>query len=862
MQDFNFQGIKFTFNPNISFSKIAYRKIKRWLGWFFVMILALIGLYGIIIPFKEFNGNFILAFRIFSATLLADMFLFYLWHYNKEKVRKIGSDKLAKAGEEGWIMEISLFLDKTIQRSLDKAWVLAYKNGYHYIHSIHIFSVFLENKEFKKILKRLNCQLDDVVDKTQKILVNIGRGNDDSQMGLRGPVLSPELEKIFFAAYLFCLDHRREQIGFLETLWAMGQQKNLVQMIFNEFGVRQEEIERVIIWAELERQIKKYEREFAWQKLFKSKKNLNRAMTAAATPLLNQISQDLTLMARQGQFELVVGREKEVAEIFNSFGSGQVGVILVGPNDVGKKSILKKIAQMMVKEDVPKFLQDKRLVRLDLGGLVSLGGASEHYEEYFRQVLYEVSRAGNIILVLENTDNLVGLKSQGGGLDFAGILASVLDNKTFYFIGTATSGEFASKIEGKILDQVLNRIDVMLPDRELLWQIIISKIFIIEKELKVLFSVDAVEEAINLADRYFYGDTLSLKVLEILEKVAFAAHNRPGKDNFVGKSDVVDYVVSKTDVPLGEVQKGEKEKLLNLESIIHQWLIDQEEAVNAVADALRRNRLYLQNLKKPICNFLFIGPTGVGKTELAKTLARVYFGDPKKMIRLDMSEYQERRDLRRIIGQRTAEGIQAGYLTEAVKRQPYSLLLLDEIEKAHPDILNLFLQVMDDGRLTDAGGEVINFTNIILIATSNAGTQFVQQKIKEGLSYENIDKQLRERVLLEYFHPEFLNRFDKIVLFKSLSLEDLFKITELMLGGVGKNLEEKGLKLEFENEAVEELARLGFNPLYGARALRRTIQDNVENAIAKLFLEDRISRRDILVLKKGLEIEIKKAPEL
>ncbi len=266
--------------------------------------------------------------------------------------------------------------------------------------------------------------------------------------------------------------------------------------------------------------------------------------------------------------------------------------------------------------------------------------------------------------------------------------------------------------------------------------------------------------------------------------------------------------------------------------------------------------------KKPICNFLFVGPTGVGKTELAKTLARVYFGDEKKMIRLDMSEYQEKRGLRRLIGLRSEEGLQKGYLTEAVKRQPHSLLLLDEIEKAHPDILNLFLQVMDDGRLTDVSGETINFSNVILIATSNAGTHFVQKKISQKISYQEIYDQLKEKVLLEYFKPEFLNRFDKIVLFRTLTIENMFQITKLFLEMVKEKLAEKGVDLEVEEEAVKELAAAGFDPLYGARPLQRVIQDKVENIVARLFLEDKIKRRDKLLLKKGLVFVIKKAPKL
>jgi len=440
-----------------------------------------------------------------------------------------------------------------------------------------------------------------------------------------------------------------------------------------------------------------------------------------------------------------------------------VGVVLVGPGQIGKRSILQKIAQLMVEENVPKFLKDKRLVALDLGSLVSLSGASQSGEENLKRIVFEVSRAGNIVLVIENVDNLSGLKSQASGLDFSEILASGLDNQSFFFIGTALMEGFASKIEGKILGRVLNKVNIGLPSRDLLWRILIAKIFPIEQKLKVFFSADALEQAIDLADRYLYGKALPAKAIGLLTEA----------------------------IPLGQTQEMEKDKLLNLENLIHKRVVNQEEAVKAVAAALRRSRLDPAKREKPISNFLFVGPTGVGKTELAKTLAHVYFGDQKRMIRLDMSEYQEKRGLRRLIGSRSEQGMTKGYLTEAIKRQPYSLLLLDEIEKAHSDILNLFL------------------------------TQFIQEQIVKGVEYEETEKELKERVLLEYFRPEFLNRFDKIVLFKALSMGNMMTITYLFLEVVNQKLEHRGVVLETEEAAIEELAQLGFDPLYGARPLRR-----------------------------------------
>ena len=798
--------------------------------------------------------------NIFYLSLLTDMFLFYLWQRAREKKKGIKMPRPDKPEEK---IEISLFLDESARKSLEKSWLLCYRKGYRFLRPIHLFACFLKDKDFEKILKRLDCRISQVKEKTGHILKSASFfPKNERGENVLGPKISSDFKNIFFEAYLFCSEQGKNQISSLDILWAISRQKNLVQMIFDEFGISQEEIERIIKWIELEKRIRKWRRAFFWTRLFKPRGKLNRAMTAAATPLLDRVSQDLTLLAKQGQFEFVINRQKEIEQIFNFFSLGKPGVILVGSSQIGKKSVLKKLAQMMAEENVPKFLQDKRLVKLDLAGLASLSGAKEKGEEYLKRIVFELERAGNIILVIEDVDNLVGLRTQPSGLDFAEILASALDDRAFFFIGAALPEGFSSKIEGKILGRLLNKIEVALPPRDLLWQILISKVFNIEKELKVAFSADALDQAIDLADRYLYGQALPAKAIGLLEEAASLVRSQRGKGSLIKGSDVAQLVARKVKIPLGQVKETEKEKLLHLEEIIHQRLINQEEAVKAVAASLRRSRLELKEQKRPVCSFLFIGPTGVGKTELAKTLAQAYFGDAKRMIRLDMSEYQEKRGLRRLIGSRTEEGLQKGYLTESVKRQPHSLLLLDEIEKAEPDILNLFLQVMDDGRLTDVSGETINFTNIILIATSNAGTSFIQKKISQRIEYEEIYQQLKEEILLEYFRPEFLNRFDKIVLFRALTMENMFKITVLFLRTVKDRLKEKGVGFEIEKEAVKELAAAGFDPLYGARPLRRIIQEKIENVVAQLFLENRIGRRDKLLLKKGLIFEIKKAPAI
>ena len=840
------------FNPHLNLFRVTQRKLRRIFDLLFRIFLIIFGIYGI-------WALIIGLINIFYLSLLFDMFLLYSFKRKEERLNIIKSSQLDFDKE----INVSLFLDNLSQKILERSWLFAHRKKYGSLRPIHIFSFFLKEKNFKKILKRLDCDSKKIINKTKNILKNSSLFPESERgIGTLNPKIASDFKDIFLSAYLFCLERNKDQIGILDIIWAISKQKNLVGMIFDEFGVSPKEIERVIEWTQLEEEIKKKEKSFFLKSLLKPKGKLNRTMTAVLTPLLDKVSRDLTFLAKKGQFEIVMGRQKEIGEIFNFFNSGQTGVVLVGPSSIGKKAILKKIAQLMAIENVPKFLEDKRLIQLDLSSLVSLSDAKERGEEYLKQIIFEVSRAGNIVLIIENIDSLAGLRSQAGGLDMAEILSSALDQKAFYFIGTTTDDGFASKIEGKILGRVLSKIEVPLPSNDLLWQILITKIYVIEKELKIFFSADALEQAISLSDRYVYGKSLPAKAMDLLIETGYKVREQKGSGSLVKGNDITELIAEKTNIPLGEIEETEKDKLLHLEDLIHEHVVDQEEAVEAISSAMRRSRLELQGRKKPIANFLFVGPTGVGKTETAKALAKVYFGNEKKMIRLDMSEYQEKRGLRRLIGSRTEGGVNKGYLTEAVKRQPYSMILLDEIEKAHPDILNIFLQVMDDGRLTDISGETINFTNTIIIATSNAGTHFIQKKISDGSSYEEIDKELKQDVLLEHFKPEFLNRFDKIILFKALNMENMNKIARLFLIEFQKKLEEKGIGFEIEEEAVEELAQKGYDPLYGARPLKRVIQDNIENEAAKLLLENKIKRRDILIIKKGLEFKIKKALEI
>jgi ATP-dependent Clp protease ATP-binding subunit ClpC len=440
------------------------------------------------------------------------------------------------------------------------------------------------------------------------------------------------------------------------------------------------------------------------------------------------------------------------------------------------------------------------------------------------------------------------------------LIARIIERGEFPILATSTKIDYRRFIEGKALGSVLQKIDIEEADAETTLAAMQSKVAFFEHKYGVFYSLDSLKKIIDLSDRYIHDQVLPEKAIRLMEEAAVYVKKHKGEKQMILAEDIAKLMSEKTDIPLAQITEVESERLLNLEQIIHQRLVDQEEAVKAVASALRRARTQLRDEKRPIVNLLFLGPTGVGKTELAKTVAATYFGSEQEIVRLDMSEYQNKNSVSRLIGSESDPS--GGYLTENIKHKPYTVLLLDELEKAHSDILNIFLQVMDDGRLTDWSGQTVDFTNTIIIATSNAGTRFIQEEISRGISLASIKEQLVRDKLKEYFRPEFLNRFDNIVVFRPLTPEHIKQIAALLLKKNSKRLEQKGIKLEVTDAALDELAREGFDPLFGARPMRRLIQDRVDDALAKYLLTGQVSRRDTVILDRGGKIRIKKARSL
>ena len=475
----------------------------------------------------------------------------------------------------------------------------------------------------------------------------------------------------------------------------------------------------------------------------------------------------------------------------------------------------------------------------------------------------EASRSGNIIIYLDNIESLIGISSGSKeSLDVSDVLAEAINRRNVYCLAAATIDNYNRYIENFSLGQSMMTIAVKEPSINDTIQVLESKVAYLESKYEIYIVYSALEQAARMADKYLHDKFLPLKAINLLEKAA-AISSQISKNNpdscFCSKDEVAAAISELTGVPVSKVTANESQKLLNLENEIHDRLIGQDEAVSAVCASLRRARVQLKEDKRPIASFLFLGPTGVGKTELAKAVSHVYFGDENYLIRLDMSEYQTPDSVKKMIGD--PDGA-LGYLTEAVRKKPFALILLDEIEKAHPDILNLFLQLLDDGRLTDGQGRTIIFTESIIIATSNIGAIYIQEQIKVNTPINIIKQELVDNQLNKYMRPELVNRFDGIIAFKPLTEADVCKVAALMLKKIKKNLMEKGISLKADKDGVAILAKEGYDPKFGARPLRRLLQDKIENRIANYILSGEIKRRDTVIINSKAEVEVEKAEEL
>lgn len=632
---------------------------------------------------------------------------------------------------------------------------------------------------------------------------------------------------------------------------------------------------------------------------------------SANTPTLDSLARDLTSIAKEGNVDPVIGRSKEIERVIQVLSRRtKNNPVLIGEPGVGKTAVAEGLAQQIIDNEIPEILRDKRVMTLDMGTVVAGTKYRGEFEDRLKKVMEEIRQAGNIILFIDELHTLIGAGGAEGAIDASNILKPSLSRGELQCIGATTLDEYRKYIEkDAALERRFQPIQVDEPTMEETVQILKGLRDRYEAHHRVTITDEAIDAATNLSDRYISDRFLPDKAIDLIDeagsRVRLKSYTVPpdlkeleqkleevrkekdaavqsqefekaaslrdseqrlreelettrsqwkekqGQESSeVTTEDIATVVSTWTGVPVSRLTKDESERLLNMEKILHDRVIGQGEAVDAVAKAIRRARAGLKDPKRPIGSFIFLGPTGVGKTELARALAEVMFADEEAMIRIDMSEYMEKHATSRLVG--SPPGYvgyeEGGQLTEKVRQKPYSVVLLDEVEKAHPEVFNILLQVLEDGRLTDSKGRVVDFRNTVLIMTSNVGASELQRNKYVGFNLGDEStkyKDMKDKVLNELkkaFRPEFLNRIDETIVFHSLEKKHMKDIVSLMVKELQERLTQQEINFSVTDKALEKIANEGFDPEYGARPLRRSIQKNVEDLLSEELLKETISK--------------------
>lgn len=619
-------------------------------------------------------------------------------------------------------------------------------------------------------------------------------------------------------------------------------------LLFNK-KLKKEELLEILYWARIHFNEEKQKeiRIDAWGE------GIGETLVYGWTYETKKYTRDITYSIKEKP--IMVGRDNEYEAVIEALSKPEKNnVILVGEPGIGAGTFIRRLAYDSFYGKLPKKVYHKKFFELMIGQLLAGAGTNADLETRIGAIIDEIGHSGNIIVYLPEVENIFGGSSFN--IDLSGALLPHLKDSKIGIIASCTPSNYKSLIEPKTA--LLNMFEIIKleePERDTAVKMVLENVSLIEKKNNVSVTYKAAIKALEIGQRYIPDRVLPGSAITLLIDTANSVHFKNKKT--VEEDDVVAKIEEKTKISIAEPKKEEKELLLNLEDSLHKRVIDQNEAITAISEAIRRLRSGLSSGNKPI-SFLFMGPTGVGKTETAKALADLYFKGEEKMLRFDMSEFQGDDGLKRLLGAPPGQGNEKGELTEKIRDNPFSLVLLDEFEKANPQILDLFLQVLEDGRLTDNKGKTVSFINSIIIATSNAGSEFIREEISKG---SIIDKTFQNKLLdllqtKGIFKPELLNRFDGVIVFKPLTKEHVMEITKLLLNSLTKKLLEKDINVEFDNKILEKIANEGFEEEFGARPIRRYIQDNIEDLIAQKLLKDEIKRGNKVVVSADFENKI------
>ncbi len=804
------------------------------------------------------------------------------------------------------------------KRAINYATEVAYKLSHNYVGTEHLLIGLLQSDGVAaRVLEKNGVDVNKVLE-----LVNQLIAPSSTMEAVEVDGFTPRSKRILDQSFKEAVRLKSQAVGTEHILIALIKESDCIAVrLLNTLGINLQKLYVDLLTA-IGADMNTARNEYS--------ANKSKAKAKSNTPTLDQYSRDLTEYAKEGKLDPVIGRESEIQRVIQILSRRtKNNPCLVGEPGVGKTAIAEGLASKIVEGNIPEVIKDKRVLTLDLSGMVAGSKYRGEFEERIKKVISEVMNDGNVLLFIDEIHTIIGAGGAEGAIDASNILKPSLARGELQLIGATTREEYRKYIEkDAALERRFQPVVVEEPSEEEAILILKGLRDSYEAHHKVKITDDALEAAVKMSSRYINDRYLPDKAIDLMDEAASKVrlstyitspeikeleaqiqaleeekeqaikqeeYERAGdlkrqqeemslkmnalqvksekekQDNLlvVGENEIADIISSWTKIPVKKLAEEESERLRNLEKILHERVIGQEDAVSAVSKAIRRGRVGLKDPGRPIGSFLFLGPTGVGKTELSKALAEAMFGSENSMIRVDMSEYMEKHSVSKLIG--SPPGYvgydEGGQLSEKVRQNPYSVILFDEVEKAHPDVFNILLQVLDDGHITDAQGRKVSFKNTIIIMTSNAGAQNIIAPKRLGfasVSDEKEDyKKMRDGVLEEVkriFKPEFINRIDEMIVFHSLTKEDIKSIVSIMLSSITKRAKQQmNISLEIKEDIIGHIAEKGFDQNYGARPLRRAIQSNIEDKLAEEILDGNIKSGDTAIVELiDKEIKISK----